>query len=440
MKIHCTLDPRTDKVLALLIAALWAAITLFSYLNSWAPDLSAIYFAGHFYGLEAYDQVYASPVGFFGPDNAPAWQAAMDALGRGDESYFPFVYPPIWAALAAPLAHAVDPITFFNIFLVAHILMMSAAVFLSYRIAKPSFPLAWWAGGAFLLLFGSLPSVHALMMNQPQITVVFLAILAMERVVAGKSIQAGAALGLAAAIKLTPIFLVLVFLLRCDWRAIIAFALTSGSLGLASFAIAGPELHWIFLEKLGIISDQIAVIKVNYAVENLVYQVGTLLSGHQIGSEFPITQFPIAEPGWVSVVTRAAFVAVLALIVTVSLRLDRDDQMRIAPVALMLAASMFGPLAWAHHYLFAILLLPTLFVIYPLRPAVFGVTSVFVLTTTPVFSVLDMVSIHIHIHMIVGVLVMGSVLTAFLAAPAFRRNAHDTPNPQNVSEPQTAQA
>lgn len=422
MSIRTKLDHGTSSVLALVIAAFWAAIILTHFWNFWAADLSALWFAGYFYHLGEMGQVYASPERFFGEDMPPSWVMTLASLGHAGEHIFPFVYPPIWAALLAPVAGALDPLTFFNIVYVWHVIVIIWAVFLAFRIAEVELPVFIWAAISFGLLWGSFIAMSAIIHNQPQITVTFLVILAVERLKAGRSVTAGAVLGLAAAIKLTPLFLVILFLWYRDWRAIFAFGIVSGSIGALSFLIAGPELHWVFLEKLKIISSQIAVMKVNFTVETFLFEMHAFLTGTPIGNEVPIDQFPVDEPLWITVATKLLMAAFLGWTLFACRNLDRADTFRILPVSLMLIATLFGPLGWTHHYLLQLLLLPTVFALYSRNTATMILLAFLCLTNTRLFAVFDANSITIHLHMIAGVLTMVGLLAVFTLAPAARKS------------------
>jgi uncharacterized membrane protein len=68
-----------------------------------------------------------------------------------------------------------------------------------------------FAGFAVLFVETTIPAAAALSLGQPQLLVIFLILLGFERYIAGRDTTAGVLLGLAAAIKVTPIILAVFF-------------------------------------------------------------------------------------------------------------------------------------------------------------------------------------------------------------------------------------
>ena len=77
----------------------------------------------------------------------------------------------------------------------------------------------------------------ALELNQPQILVTFLIIGAFRAIQSNRNNTAGGLLGLAAAIKIAPALLAIIFIMERRWKALVVFVIVGGALLVASFLI-----------------------------------------------------------------------------------------------------------------------------------------------------------------------------------------------------------
>ncbi len=352
-------DDGRGAALSLIILATWAAYTLSRVWGHWPPDLSALYFAARFFAEGAWAEVYASPTGFFGEDHPQSWLDELAALGHTGEQSFPYIYPPLWAALFAPLAQSLSPTAFFNGAYIWHIALLALAPVLSFRIMRPAIGFLPFALIAAALLATSVITAHGLFQNQPQITVAVLTLLAFERLTSGHPVAAGIALGLAAAIKLTPVLFLVVLIAERQWRAT---AVTLGTLALlaaASLALAGPDLHVIYLEKLGIVADQLVIWGMNISLRSALFLLTEISAGRAVPVS-PDTALRLAAPPWLDPITTLVLFAggALMLLATASQEPDQRLRNRLAAWSLLLTVS--APLAWAHHYTLTLLLLPGL--------------------------------------------------------------------------------
>lgn len=409
-------SPRTDMVMAAVLLLAWALIALATNWDNWPPDLSALFMAGHFWQLGQPELVYAAPEGFFGP-GVTSWADELIRLGHADETFFPFVYPPIWAALAAPLTEALSPIAFFRLFYVLQVAMIVASVLLVYRLVRPPVSLAIWSGVSAGLLLISTISVLALYHNQLQITVTFLILLSFERYRAGASIAAGVALGLAAAIKVTPAALGIIFLLDRDVRAVCATAVTGFAMLGLSFLVAGLGLHLVFLDRLFEISGQIAIMNVNWNFEAFFIQLKTLLIGPPLHTEATTPIMAIEEPFWIGLATKIALVVGVSIVLFQTRTLDRADSCWIRLFGLLLVLTLCAPLGWGHHYLPILLLLPSLFRLMPGRQAFLMLALIGGLTSITLFGLLSSVSQTVHMQTMLNVCVMLGLFAVFFVRP-----------------------
>ncbi|MAS53016.1 MAG: hypothetical protein CMJ44_00020 [Pimelobacter sp.] len=337
---------------------LWAAWAALKWWGHWPSDLSALYFAGHFHAEGLSAEIYASPERFFGQDTPQSWQDAAAAAGHPDAQTFPYVYPPLWAVLMSPLA-ALPAQAVFNGILVWHLAALVLAPVLAFRIMRPALPFPAFAMISAALLATSVIPEHALFQNQPQITVAVLTLLAFERLCSGRDTAAGLALGVAAAMKLSPVLLLAVFLVERRFRAAAVAVATMAALALLSLLLAGPELHRAFLHQLGLLSEQLVIWDLNLSLRAALFQVTELLAGRRLPASTEGALL-LEKPGWLSWTVLAVLGAGGAAIWAATRTAEPAARLRHRLAAWATLVTLCGPLAWAHHYLVPLFLVPGL--------------------------------------------------------------------------------
>ena len=364
------LTPARDRAVALAMLAAWTAVTLLQQWGRWAEDLSAVYIAGWLWHSGQAALIYDAPPHFFG-GIADSWLPAMQALGIADQTSFPYVYPPLWAVLAAPLTGLLSPQGFFDLVTLVQIPLLAASAWLAGRILKPAaMPWRVWAAISLVTLIFSLQSYLALRHNQPTITVGFLTLLSIERLGAGRPVAAGIALAVAAAIKLTPAAFVLVFLLDRQWRAAAAFAVAGAALGLLSVALAGWTAHAAFLASLAHLKSVAYLIAVNTSLLPATLALGSA-AGLLPPVDPAVTQHVYTSvPAWLSPAISVLAVGLIAAFWRALWPLPGRLRRGLGLLALSIVLALTGPLGWLHYYLMPMLLLPGLLGLLPARAAI----------------------------------------------------------------------
>ncbi|MFC7342428.1 glycosyltransferase 87 family protein [Saccharopolyspora griseoalba] len=167
---------------------------------------------------------------------ARAWlngyQLYGDLTPESPESVtLPFIYPPFAAILFTPLAWMSEQAAVVTVAVCSHL----AILVTSYAFAKSSAHLAPRAGLVAVATAGLMPWLTVLepareTLNYGQINLVLMALVAADCLLPRTRWPRGLLVGLAAAIKLTPLGFLLLFLLRKDYRAMAvsagAFAVT----------------------------------------------------------------------------------------------------------------------------------------------------------------------------------------------------------------------
>lgn len=372
-------SPRVDLALALLIVGMWVCISVFRHWGEWNVDMSAIYMAARFIFLGEFGQIYAAPEGFFGTDIPDRWLDELNTLGFENEVAVPYVYPPLWAYLLSPFAGRVDPIVFFDITRLVLTACFGGAILAAWKLMRPQYlSMAIFSAISVAIAEATIPAQFALMLNQPQIFVVLLVILAFERYLARCFVTAGILLGVAAAIKITPIMLCLLFLLDRNWRAASTCMITAAFLAMISLLTFGLEPHLSFLGLLSQIDSLVPMIGLNTNLEIFLHQLAVPI-------EARLQDFGSSVAGknilWITLVNNAALVLALAISVTSTAKLPAEDRIRVRLFLFAIVFVVFGPLAWAHYYVLPLLLLPGLWGIFTL-----GQTGALVSLMVAIFS------------------------------------------------------
>ncbi len=369
----------------LAVAAAWKLV-------SFPPDLSALYAAARFYAMGEYDLVYAAPKIFFG-GTAPEWLPYLAELGLEGEEPLPYVYPPLWAALFAPLAAAVAPQTFFQIIGAVLFASIAGSVLVAWRLARGfAIPLWSWIILSAVLLATSVISFIAVYHLQIQILVVFLCLLAFERYRAGRAGTAGAILALAAALKLAPAGFALLFLLDRNWRALGVFTVIGGGLGLSSLAIAGIDLHWAFLDSIRLASTGLFVSSVSLSFEVLL-QAAASISGLTPPIDFAQRNVWVADTGAViGAINKLLLLGGLVWMIRRTAELAEGPRLAVRVFALSLLLNLFGPLGWAHYYMLQLFMLPMVLGLMPRARAALLIAGTAVLTSWPLLLGIRMVA------------------------------------------------
>ncbi|WP_172293374.1 glycosyltransferase family 87 protein [Pseudoruegeria sp. HB172150] len=382
-----TTEGRQSKARLVVALIFLAALARFAILFMWTPhppDMSGFYMSGWLYAHGLYDLIYATPDYFFG-GTPPDWMEPLEQVGLYGNEVLPYVYAPLWAAVLSPIAGATDPLTFFRVFDVVLVGLMVASVFVAWRLARRwAIPLWGWTALSTVALATSVTAYIALAQLQPQIVVAFLCLVAFERYGAGKPVAAGICLAFAAALKLTPAGLALIFLLDRNWRALGAFAVVGLLLAGLSLIIAGPDLHFAYLDSLMAAGQGIHITAVTYNIEVLLQAISSALGFTPAFDPWQRGIRLLETPFLMTVVSKALLLAALVWMVRATAALPSDKRLVARLFLLSMLLALFGPLGWAHYYLLPLFLLPSLIGLLPVRLAGWTIAAFLVVASWPV--------------------------------------------------------
>lgn len=350
---------------ALALSGLWAALVILWRWDAPSPDLNALWFAGRFLAEGRPGLVYAIDPLAFPAVTDPDWRALAASLGCAEPCAYPYVYPPLWAALVAPLTGWLGPSAFSNAVLLVQVPAFALCPLLAWRLWRPAAGPAAFTALGLLLVTLSTAGPPMLANNQPQMAVTVLVLLALERQAAGRPVQGGLALALAAALKLYPVLFALLWLPDRDWRALRAVAAGGAALGLASLALGGLGLHAGFLDALATLSAQPLPSNLNHALPSL---------GPWLDPAGWAAVKAGAAPGGLPALSAALGPAVLVLgLLLLALRLRGKEaawRRRVGGPALAALAALSAPVGWSYHFVIPLLALPLLPALWPGRAGV----------------------------------------------------------------------
>ena len=351
---------RSDTLLAgavILASVIWSVLT---YGGTASPDLMASWLAAEAFSAGAFDQIYPADTHVYTMTVPDTWISSLAAKGYADDIY-PFVYPPLWAALIAPLTETTSFETFQSFALWLNPLWLGLTVLLAGRMIPSSLPLWAFTALGLVLLHFTLVGIVALDQDQPQILVSFLIVLGLERSRFGQPIWGGIAMALAAAIKLYPLFFALAWLVRGERQAVASFVIAGALFGAASVALAGWPLHALFLKEVQIIGATAFANPFVWSLDPLIAQIFNAEAFTLIIPESdPEAAWSVWEKPslwrWINIAALLGAVACVA----------RMRSPLVWPL-LALAIGLLSPLSWGYHYITAVAFAPALFALLGMR-------------------------------------------------------------------------
>lgn len=349
---------------------LWAlvlgfvAFCLWRFAGSHSPDLMATWLAGHFYEIGATDQVYPADDRLYTMLPPDGWWPYLQEQGW-DKSVFPYVYPPLWAVLASWITPLVGMQAFQSAAAIVNPALMAAMVIAAGRATGlRELALVKFTALGLALMIATLAGSVALEQNQPQILVSFLIVAAIERDRAGAAKTAGAALALAAAIKLYPALLAILWIAGRRWGAVRAFGVAGAALGGLSVALAGWPLHLAFLHEVGVIKDTVLVTYFTYGIDPTFAQIA-LPDRLEFIAGLDNDPADTMQAGWAVMAKGPLWAALSALGLAAVMgagvwRLRRGAVGVTLWPAVLVGVALVSPLSWGYHYLPALAFAPAL--------------------------------------------------------------------------------
>ena len=273
---------------------------------------------------------------------ARAWLEGFEIYGGDltpetpDSGTLPFIYPPFAALLFVPLTWLSEDGAVVAVAVLSHLSILVTA----YVLARSSPYLAPRAGLVVVATAAVMPFVTLIepsrdTLNYGQINLVLMALVAADCLLPRTPWPRGLLVGLAAAIKLTPLAFLLLFLLRKDIRAA-AIAVLTFSTTVVVGLLAAPEdsADW-WLDKIVSTGDSFGTVYAgNLTLRSLIAKqevTGTALNVAWLGGSLLLLVF-----------------AVLGI----RYALDRNN-VTLALMTNAILALVISPISWSHHWVWA---------------------------------------------------------------------------------------
>ena len=282
------------------------------------------------------------------------WQDAADA-GHAQANLHPYVQTPLWAFALEPLCTRVYYKTFDRIFNVLAMLSFGGCLGLTARYWARSLWNVYGMAAVALCVYFSVPFQYSMYLMQTHVLFILMTIGALILAEKDRPIPAGLLLAAAAAVKITPGFLVLYWLVTRRWKAAGSMAVWSAAFWVLTVALGGRDLMRVYLADLQRVSHVL-----------LLYQNNQSFAAWVMGRFYPYD-----EVFDIFIHPLPAAVRISSSILTVGLTLAGGliDRMRLrrnlngAPLGALIAlvaATAFAPIAWTHY---SIILIPPVMVI-----------------------------------------------------------------------------
>ncbi|RYH11790.1 glycosyltransferase family 87 protein [Tropicimonas sp. IMCC6043] len=416
----------------LALAALAVALPILTAPRA-SEDMLALWLAASALAAERPDLVYA-PAGEVFTMRPPeeAWLAVAAAIGH-EGAVYPYLYPPIWAALVRPLTHWLSFATLETLATLLAPLALLATSWLAWRAFRPGLRATDFILTGQILFYATSIGALAVQQNQPQILVAFLLVLAIERSRADAQIASGAALALAAAIKLYPLLFAPILLARGQRRAFAAFLVTGAGLAAASVWLAGWPLHSEFLAGVASIAGTAIRIPAAYGLDTVLANllpdawmttipVASLAEGANGG-----WQVFAKPPAW-TIATRVLLVTGIVLLWRRASRLPQERLPHtLWPVALI-GFSLLIPLAWCYYFLAPLAFAPGLLASYGPRRGAALLLAILLPVSIPLIQVNRALLLMPPAAMpALGFAAMLALLIAFALQPAAQKGRTTLP-------------
>lgn len=353
--ITSTRDSLRERQIIWVLLALFVAVGLLRYWNDDAEDLASSYVGCRLLGEHHADALFNyDPENFAGIGPGHLWQNTGAAHGFTGFLH-PYVQTPLWGYSLQPLCMHTNFPAFSRIFLLLILLCFAATIYAIARYWAPSLFHPLPVAVILMCLWFSQPFGYAMFLMQTHALYVFMTVASLILAERDRPISAGFLLAGAAAVKVTPGFLILYWLLTRRWKATASTLVWSAVLMLLTVAAVGPHLVAVYLASLHRISRVLLVSLNNQSFaaslmgrfhpEDDLYDVDifALPTSVRLGSAALLVGFT-ALGGWIDRRRRALSGGL------------NPARVPIGAAMALVAATIFAPIAWTHY--FVILLAP----------------------------------------------------------------------------------
>ncbi|MEO0624050.1 MAG: glycosyltransferase family 87 protein [Pseudomonadota bacterium] len=359
MQTNTSLEPQgrappsaKEWVLTALVSVIWIGLATVVFSKASGDDLASVYLAAVFHGLDRPDLIYDHHPEHFSDILSDEWREQGVARGhKTPDLLHPYVQPPLWSALLAPIALSLSFPAFQMIALAIANTCLVLCALVAWRLWRPDASPVKHMILSLVLLSFSWPYFTSMLLGQIQPVVTLLMLLALERAAAGRPGQGGLALATAAALKVSPAALGLYWLATGQWRA----AGWAAVWGIAWLGLMVAIVDWAlieaFLDRLQGMSGQVVLGTMNISLPVALYWMT---------DPAPLDYTIRVAPAWFGPLTGILLVALMLIAANAERRADPARERLIGLPIALLGSLVLAPLAWAHYFTIAVLFLPAL--------------------------------------------------------------------------------
>lgn len=264
----------------------------------------------------------------------------------------PFIYPPFGALAMVPLTafDAIDHTLAGNIMVILSDLLVLVCLYFVFRavLKKPEFLLPVTAiTWAIVLHFEPVDLNN----NYAQINIVVMALVILDLVPRKRFLPQGILIGVAAAIKITPLAMLLYFLVRKEWKQIATALLSAVAATLLAAAFRWEAFVEFFSSTL---LDMGSGRDFGVGTE---YQSNSSIKG-AIQRMYPSTESMEANGLTIGLAWIAASLIVIVVAAWLIKRLCEKHLLVDAQLVTALTVLLISPVSWSHHWVWLTLIIP----------------------------------------------------------------------------------
>jgi hypothetical protein len=284
----------------------------------------------------------------------PAWTAAAVEGGIGAVSNVPpYVQTPLWAYSLEPLCTHLSYARFVKLFLFLELMCFAAVLWIIARYWAPRLFHPLWLAGICLCLYTTETFQYALALAQTHIFFFLLSVLALLLARSRHHGWAGFLLALAAAVKITPGFLLIYWLMTRRWKAALSFTISSVLLLGITVLLTSRTVTGDYFHEISATSNVLLVAFNNQS-----------LAAWWMGHFYPRSELFVWHILRLPPVMKIASTLLSLISAAVGGLMDRDSALertgfRPYGAAVAIVGTMiFAPIAWSHYSI--VLLLPVM--------------------------------------------------------------------------------
>ena len=351
-RLHITCRVGASMVVSrpLQIILVLAAFGGLAFLFGWrktGDDLSSSYVGCKVLAAGEAGHLYNRDPKMFDRVTDPVW------VEIGRESKFtgilhPYVQTPLWGIALEPICTRTSYRTFQALFLIIEVFCFSALIWLAAVYWVPRLFHPGWIALICAVFYASDPVRYALILAQTHAIFVLLTVVALV-CARRRPILAGALLAGAAAVKITPAYFVIYWLLTRRMKAAASFVGFSAAFVAATIAVGGWSIFSQYLHVLSGVSNILLV-----AYNNQSFPAW--LMSHRYPANEMTSWNPHPLPAAIKVITSA--LALMSAVVGGWMDRDSEGRPPYGAIFTLIGVTIFTPIAWTHY--FFILIVPVM--------------------------------------------------------------------------------